>query len=139
VLRSIVALSLVIAGLSMVLGPRTSQALSGPALEGLASWYSHEDTGVTPWTANAEPFDDQELTCAIWGIPFNTYLKVTNMATGEAVIVRVNDRGPAERLVVAEQRVIDLTKAAFARIAEPRQGLVWVRVEFVRPAVLEPL
>ena len=98
-------------------------------LEGVASWYSLDDPGVTPWTANAERFDDQVLTCAIWGVPFDTRLCVTNLENGRSVIVRVNDRGPAERLVFAESRIIDLTKTAFAAIADPATGLIRVRVE----------
>jgi len=40
--------------------------------------------------------------------------------------VRVTDRGPARRL---DDRIIDLTRASFARIAPLEQGLVRVRVE----------
>ena len=95
---------------------------------GTASWYSEEDPGINPRTANGEAFDDQQLTCAIWNLPFNTALHVTNLNTGDAVVVRVNDRGPARRLV-AEGRVVDLSLAAFRRIAKPEKGLITVRVE----------
>jgi len=103
-------------------------------VEGVASWYSRDDPGVTPWTANAERFDDQALTCAIWGAPFDARLRVTNLANGRSIIVRVNDRGPAERLILAESRIIDLTKTAFATIANPVVGLIRVRVELISGA-----
>ena len=101
-------------------------------VEGWASWYSTQDAGVVPWTANAEWFNDRELTCAFWGVPFNSRLKVTNLDNGRSVIVRVNDRGPSEELVATQNRVIDLTKTAFAAIADPGQGLIRVRVELAR-------
>jgi len=119
--------------LAKILACGTAAAAGWDIVEGWASWYSAQDPGVVPWTANAERFDDQGLTCAIWGVPFETRLKITNLANGQSVIVRVNDRGPAEDLVLTENRVIDLTKAAFAAIADPKLGLIKVRVELARP------
>ena len=97
------------------------------AFRGLASWYSETDPGVLKTTANMEIFDDRQLTCAIWGVPFGTLLRVTNLENGKEVVVRVNDRGPAKRLV-RKGRVIDLTKEAFSMIAHPKKGLVKVKV-----------
>jgi len=116
--------------------PRANSAVTyvWEDVEGVASWYSLDDPGVTPWTANAERFDDQALTCAIWGAPFDARLRVTNLANGRSIIVRVNDRGPAERLILAESRIIDLTKTAFATIANPVVGLIRVRVELISGA-----
>jgi rare lipoprotein A len=74
-----------------------------------------------------EIFDDSQLTCAMWDLPFNTILKVTNLENGRSVLVRVNDRGPARRL----NRPIDLTKEAFSRIAELDKGLTDVSVEIM--------
>ncbi len=96
--------------------------------EGLASWYSRADRGIRRTTASMERFDDQRMTCAMWDIPFNTRLRVTNLANGLSVDVRVNDRGPARRLQRAG-RIVDLTRSAFARIAPLDQGLVRVRIE----------
>jgi rare lipoprotein A len=59
------------------------------ASHGLASFYT-EGTQ----TANGEKFDTQELTAAHRTLPFGTRLRVTNVATGRSVTVRVNDRGP---------------------------------------------
>ncbi len=91
---------------------------------GTASWYSETDPGINLHTANGEIFDDSALTCATWDDRFGTRLKVTNLANGQSVICRVNDRGPARRL----NRVIDLTQAAFKQIADSRRGLIEVAV-----------
>jgi len=99
----------------------------GGAFHGMASWYSRNDRGVRRHTANMERFNDEELTCAMWGFKFGTIVEVTNMDNGRSVLVRVNDRGPARRFA-RRGRVIDLTKAAFARIASHRDGLVRVSV-----------
>ena len=96
-------------------------------IKGKASWYSQNDPGILLTTANMERFDDSQLTCAIWDLPFNTILKVTNLENGKSVIVRVNDRGPARRL----NRPIDLTKAAFARICGLEKGLTEVLIEIM--------
>ena len=100
---------------------------SAVIIKGKASWYSQNDPGILLTTANMERFDDSELTCAVWDLPFNTILKVTNLENGKSVIVRVNDRGPAKRL----NRTIDLTKQAFSRIADLDKGLADVSVEII--------
>ncbi len=101
--------------------------------EGMASWYGFSSPGINRKTANMEIFDQEDMTCAMWRVPFNTILKVTNWEGGRSVYVRVNDRGPAKRLV-KEGRIIDLTKGAFQRIADLRKGLIRVRVEIIDSA-----
>ncbi|MFC1508598.1 septal ring lytic transglycosylase RlpA family protein [Candidatus Omnitrophota bacterium] len=103
---------------------------SAPIYKGMASWYSEDDPGVLETTANMESFNDKALTCAMWEIPFGTILKVTNMENNLSIYVRVNDRGPAKRLV-REGRIIDLTKEAFSRISDLREGLIQVKVEII--------
>ena len=98
--------------------------------KGMASWYSEQDPGILDTTANMERFDDKKLTCAMWGVPFNSILKVTNVENGRYIHVRVNDRGPARRLV-QEGRIIDLTKTAFAEIDDLEKGLIRVIVEII--------
>lgn len=97
---------------------------------GKASWYSEQDPGINERTANNEYFKDSELTCAIWGVPFNQQIRVTNLANGKSIIVRVNDRGPHQRFV-RQGRVIDLTKGAFAHLSELKNGLIDVSLEFL--------
>jgi rare lipoprotein A len=99
-------------------------------LAGKASWYSKQSPGINKHTANNEVFNDRDLTCAMWGAPFNQTVKVTNRKNGKSVIVRVNDRGPHFRYF-RKGRVIDLTKAAFARIAPLDNGLIDVEVTFL--------
>lgn len=106
---------------------------SAPVLDasvhhGTAAWYSRKDKHVKKHTANGEVFDDTKLTCAAWGVPFGTHLKVTNLQNKKTVVCRVNDRGPAKRL----GRKLDLSRAAFGRIANLRQGVVRVSVVPVR-------
>ena len=100
-------------------------------LEGVASWYSEFSPGILPTTANMEAFDHRKMTCAMWGLPFDTIVEVTNLSNGRRVIVRVNDRGPAKRLC-REGRIIDLTMAAFQEIEELDTGLARVRVRVVK-------
>ncbi len=104
---------------------KISVAQEGPFIAGQASWYAQTDPGVLQTTSNMERFNDQGLTCAMWDVPFNTLIKVTNKTNGKSVVVRVNDRGPAKRLV-SHGRVIDLTKKAFSNIADLKEGLVEV-------------
>ncbi len=101
-----------------------------PVETGMASWYSRTDPGVIERTANNEIFDDQAFTCAKWDVPFHQRIKVTNIENGKSIVVRVNDRGPHRRLV-NEGRVIDLTKKAFSKIANPENGLINVELEFL--------
>lgn len=95
--------------------------------KGIASWYSQYDPGVLKTTANMEIYDHNQLTCAMWDIPFGTILKVTNLTNSKSVVVRVNDRGPAKRLV-KRGRIVDLSKRAFSQIAPLEEGLVKVKV-----------
>lgn len=78
-------------------------------------------------TASGEHFNPDALTVAHPDLPFNTNVKVTNVASGESVVVRVNDRGP-----YAEGRCLDLSRAAFARIGDVTVGVVDVRFEVVK-------
>lgn len=91
---------------------------------GVASWYSETDKHINEKTANGEVFDDNAMTCASWYHDFGERLLVINFLNGKWVVCRVNDRGPNKRL----NREIDLTKAAFKRISNPRRGLVYVTV-----------
>src|SRR5690606_29795599 len=97
-------------------GGSEGPTLSGPSAQearqigrGLASWYGERHHGRR--TANGESFDMGELTAAHKTLPFGTRVRVENPATGQAVVVRINDRGP-----FAPGRVIDLSRAAAERI-----------------------
>ena len=90
----------------------------------IASFYG-DGEALNKHTASGEVFNSNDLTCASWYYPFDTKLKVVNYLNGKHVIVRVNDRGPNKRL----GRSIDLTKKAFSRIADTKEGLILVKIE----------
>lgn len=114
-----------------IVSPEVSSEAGFVFMEGQASWYSEFSPGILPTTANMEKFDHTKMTCATWGIPFNTVLKVTNTRNGKCVFVRVNDRGPAKRLF-KQGRVVDLTLAAFRQIEDLDKGIADVRVKIVK-------
>ncbi len=68
--------------------------------------------------ANGQPFDCRRLTCATWRYPLGTWVRVSYQ--GRNVVCRVTDRGPAKRL----HRDIDLSLAAFRKLADPRVGIL---------------
>lgn len=91
---------------------------------GVASWYGSECAGLLQ--ANAKPFDPSAMTCASYRFSLGERLRVT--ANGHSIVVVCSDRGPAKRL----HRLIDLSEAAFAQIADKRQGTVKVTVERIK-------
>jgi len=95
-----------------------------PAGAGLASWYGAEQGRRR--TASGEAFDPGALTAAHNSLAFGTMLKVTSLATGRVVLVRINDRGPGHG------RLIDLSEAAARRLGTRACGLASVRIEQVR-------
>ena len=97
---------------------------------GLASWYSEQDPGIHRATASGERFADDAFTAAMWSIPFDSCVRVTNLKTFEQVTVRVNDRGPHQRLLL-QGRLIDLSRAAFAKLADLDEGLIPVELELL--------
>jgi rare lipoprotein A len=88
-----------------------------------ASWYGEEHRGHP--MANGKPFDPDKLTAASWFYPLGTRVVVTH--DDRSVVVEITDRGPAKRLV-KEGRKIDLSHAAFAKLADPDVGLIEVTV-----------
>jgi rare lipoprotein A len=69
------------------------------------------------------------MTAAHPTLPLPSYAKVTSVATGKSVVVRVNDRGP-----FLHERVIDLSYAAAYRIGIAQRGSGEVEVEAIIPA-----
>jgi rare lipoprotein A len=91
--------------------------------EGEASYYGEKFHGKG--TANGEVFDASGFTAAHRTLPFDTWLRVRNLANGKEVYVRVNDRGP---YADTENRIIDLSKAAFESIASLSSGVINVSI-----------
>lgn len=94
-----------------------------------ASWYGGKHQGRI--TASGQAFDQAKLTAASWYYQIGSRVKVTNTKTGRSVEVQINDRGPAKRLA-RQGRKIDLSKAAFARIADLKDGIVPVKISLLR-------
>ena len=86
-------------------------------LSGLASWYGGYFHGRL--TANGEIYNQDDFTVAHRTLPFNTYLKVTNLENNKSVIVRVNDRGP-----YIAPRSLDLSRTAARCLDSEHTGVV---------------
>lgn len=97
-----------------------------PPTHGIASWYGAECAGRR--TASGEIFSPEGFTCASWHYPFQSILRVSTIR-GKSVVVRVNDRGPNRRL----HRIIDLSEASFAALADTKRGLIPVTIEQIWP------
>ncbi|HYG46629.1 MAG TPA: septal ring lytic transglycosylase RlpA family protein [Allosphingosinicella sp.] len=92
--------------------------------QGTASYYGRELAGNR--TASGERFNPNGLTAAHRTLPLGTKLRVTNVANGRSVIVRVNDRGP-----FVGKRLIDVSLGAAREIEMVRSGTAQVRLELV--------
>jgi peptidoglycan lytic transglycosylase len=101
--------------------PHHNAAETQIASQGLASFYSE---GAR--TASGEKFDAHELTAAHPTLPFGTKLRVTNVATGQSVTVRVNDRGP-----YVPGRVVDVSHSAADALGMVGRGIAKVRLDVV--------
>ncbi|MFT4275031.1 MAG: septal ring lytic transglycosylase RlpA family protein [Rhodopseudomonas sp.] len=98
--------------------------------EGLASWYGDDFHGRL--TANGEVFDMASLSAAHPTLPIPSYARVTNLANGRSLIVRINDRGPYHG-----NRLIDVSNKAAELLEFKHRGTARVRVEYVGRAPLE--
>ncbi len=92
--------------------------------EGVASWYGIPYHGRP--AADGEIYNMETLVAAHRVLPFNTWLKVTNLANNKSVDVRVIDRGPFVR-----GRILDLSKAAARQIDLLGPGIGKVRFEVI--------
>ena len=106
--------------------PAAAPAATPDAITGKAAYYGKKFQGRK--TASGEPFDMNKLTAASNGHPFGTKLKVTNVANGKSVEVRVNDR------LTGGDRIVDLSYAAAQQIGMVKAGLAEVKVEVSAPA-----
>ena len=102
----------------------------GYVRKGRASWYGSAFHGRL--TANGEIYDTARLTAAHPTMPLPSYARITNLANGSSVIVRVNDRGPYH-----SNRLIDLSQKAATMLDYQHTGTADVKVEYVGRAPLE--
>lgn len=93
---------------------------------GYASFYGLELEGSP--TANGEAFLPSGVSAAHRTLPMPSYVEVTRLDTGRTIVVRVNDRGPAD-----PNRLIDLSAGAAEQLGITEQGMVQVRVRRTNP------
>src|SRR5271170_3310096 len=136
-------IAVLVVGLGAAQGPNNSEASSAPnrAVQakpeirnqtgknppyqiGTASWYG--DYFVGKPTASGEDFDKYDMTAAHPTLPLGSYVRVTNLRNGRAVVVKVNDRGP-----IVEGRIIDLSFGAAQALQFQKRGLQRVRLDVV--------
>lgn len=103
---------------------RTIRAIKNNSEFGRATYYGGRFDGQT--TANGETFSTVLDTAAHKTLPFNTIVRVTNLANGQSVDVRINDRGP-----YVNGTIIDLSTSAFAKIASLSAGVIHSEVEIL--------
>jgi rare lipoprotein A len=141
------AIAFLIVGLGAAQGPNNSEAKPAPTSSiqaksavrkqvgktkpyqvGTASWYGKRFEGKE--TASGEPYNMYDMTAAHLTLPMGSYVKVTNLRNGKAVVVRVNDRGP-----IVPGRIIDLSYGAAQVLQMKAHGLQRVRLDLVNPTV----
>ena len=93
---------------------------------GVASWYGKRYHGQK--TSSGEVYDMYSLSAAHTLLPLPSYARVTNVANGKSVVVRVNDRGPFHA-----GRAIDLSYAAASKLGYLTQGSAEVQIEQIVP------
>lgn len=111
-----------------VLGKRyqVRDSAEGYVEEGMASYYGKKFHGRL--TSNQEVYDMYAFSAAHKSLPLPSYVRVTNLANGKSVVVRVNDRGPFHA-----GRVIDLSYAAATKLGFTKQGTAKVEVRALTP------
>jgi rare lipoprotein A (peptidoglycan hydrolase) len=103
---------------------RNQAGKTKPYQVGTASWYGQAFEGKP--TASGEPYNMYDMTAAHLKLPIGSYVKVTNMRNGRAVVVRVNDRGP-----IVPGRIIDLSYSAAQALQFRQKGLQRVRLDLI--------
>src|ERR1700692_1711362 len=104
---------------------RKQASKKAPFQIGTASWYGSYFDGKP--TASGEAYDMHDLTAAHPTLPLGSYVRVTNLHNGRAVVVRVNDRGP-----IVQGRIIDLSYGAAQALHFEDRGLQKVRLDLVK-------
>jgi rare lipoprotein A len=95
---------------------------AGFVQRGFASWYGGKFHGRL--TSNGERYNMYGRTAAHKTLPFDTYVRVTNLNNGRKTLVRINDRGP-----FVHGRIIDLTYTAAHELDMLEDGVVEVKIE----------
>jgi len=99
---------------------------------GIASWYGKKFHGQK--TSIGDPYDMFAMTAAHPTLAIPSYARVSNVASGKSVVVRVTDRGPFHA-----DRIIDLSYAAAYRLGYVNNGSTQVEVEAILPGDVTPV
>ncbi len=99
---------------------------------GIGSWYGRRFHGAP--TSSGEPYDMYAMTAAHPTLPIPSYARVTNLANGRSVVVRINDRGPFHA-----DRIIDLSYTAAWKLGYVEAGSARVEVESVVAGEMRPV
>lgn len=97
---------------------------NGAGKKGVASFYHPKFEGRK--TATGEVFKNADFTAACNKLTLGTFVKVTNLANGIAVYVRINDR-----MAAANKRLIDLASIAAEKLGFIDDGTAKVKIETV--------
>jgi rare lipoprotein A len=93
---------------------------------GVASWYGVKFHGQR--TSSGEPYDMYKMTAAHPTLPIPSYARVTSIATGKSVVVRINDRGPFHA-----SRIVDVSYTAALKLGLLGKGSHEVEIERLFP------
>ena len=106
--------------------PSVTAPLPGSTQRGVASWYGHPYHGRP--AADGEIYDMETLVAAHRTLPFQTMVRVQNLANGKTVDVRIIDRGP-----FVAGRIIDVSHAAAQQIDLIGPGVAQVELTVLAP------
>ena len=120
IMHLIAAGSLAMAALAQTLAGTQANEMTG-----MCSYYARMHNGHV--TAGGEKFDSNAMTAAHRQLPMGTKLKVTNLANGKSVVVKVNDRGP-----FVKGRSLSVTRRAAEELGFRKQGVAKVKFEQVQ-------
>ncbi len=113
--------------IAQVQADTASYLIKGKSVVGIASYYSSNLDGSK--TSTGERYRNNKFTAASNEFALNTWVKVTNLSNGKAVVVRINDR--MHTRMKKKGRVIDLSRVAASQLDFMAKGLTRVEVETV--------
>ena len=93
---------------------------------GMGSWYGKKFHGQK--TSSGEIYDMYKMTAAHPTLPIPSYARITSVANGKQVVVRINDRGPFH-----SSRIVDVSYTAAVKLGLLQNGSHEVRLERVLP------
>ncbi|RLQ21248.1 septal ring lytic transglycosylase RlpA family protein [Seongchinamella sediminis] len=122
----------------LAVGNKSPYTVNGVSYEILEDYRNYRERGTASWygskfhgheTSNGEIFDLYAASAAHKTLPIPSYARVTNLANGRSVVVRVNDRGPFHG-----DRLIDLSYGAAVKLGYMEHGTAEVEVEVLNIA-----